>query len=403
MTALDGTSRAGTIGWHVATIVPALGLLAAGVESYRGFGPVSVTSAVVVQTIGLLGGLLCYAGATRGRRAVTVAGLAVLAMASIGGALVVSLDGFTGGTVWPFAGVWALIVATGFAVARARTIGDGAVIGSAVALALLSVIPAAVQSPGVAGYVLPVGVAVAVSLTVGVRSRAAAERLRAVAESVRVTERTAMAHELHDLVAHEVAGIAVLAQAGVAIGRGDTEILTRIGDSAARALVDIRALVDTLRDPDASGPAVAPTGAGAEELVETATSFADSAPGTVGVEIDGLDETIPAVVYLAAHRILSESLTNIRRHAATSSTVDISIRRESDDVVLEVSNSLDAAAATARGVTVSAGSGSGSGVAGMVERAESVGGTASAGAAGDRWTVRATLPVHGRTTTRRSR
>lgn len=398
MTAVGTQTRAGTIGWYFAAVVPALVLFALGIESYDGFGALSVGSAAVVNACGALGGLLALIGAMHERRAPTVAGLAVFAVACVAGALVVSLDGFAGSPVWPSAGAWLVIVAVGAASARASTIGDGAVIGAAAGLALLSMIPSIVDYPGMVTYLVAIGLALVVSVTLGIRARMAAERLRAVAGSVRVAERTAMAHELHDLVAHEVAGIAVLAQAGLATGRGDTEILGRIGDSAARALADIRALVDTLRDPSETGAAVAPTGGDVDGLVTAATEFADSIPGTVHVDIDrdGLDDTVPGVVYLAAHRILSESLTNIRRHAAAAAVVDISIRRIADDVTVEVANSLVAAPGSDAALT-GAGSGSGSGVAGMIERAASVGGVAAASVDGDRWVVRATLPVNGRT------
>jgi len=370
--------------------LPALLLAVAGVETYRGFGALPVTGAVIVQVLGLAGGALACAGVLRSSRRVTAAGLLIFAAACLTGALLPALGGWHGGPVWPVGGVWLLVFAVHGAASGARTVADGAVIGAAAAFAFGSLLPAAVDEPGLSAYLVPVGAALAVAVYLGNRSRRENDRLRAVAARVRESERTAMAHELHDRVAHEVAGIAVLTQAGLAVGRSDIDLLDRIGASAARALADIRSMVEVLRDSTAGGPALTPSGTDAASLADLVDTFADSSPAPVRVAIDDdLGADVPGVVYLAAHRILSESLTNVRRHAASAAEVSVGVRRDGAVLVVEVSNPL----ADGPEQSVGAGPGSGSGVRGMAERAAAVGGTAEIGADGDRWRVRAMLPV----------
>ena len=87
----------------------------------------------------------------------------------------------------------------------------------------------------------------------------------------------------------------------------------------------------------------------------------------------------------AVLRIVTESLTNVRRHARRVGRVDVVVRHDGDRVVVAVTDD---------GEPVGAGAHDAFGIVGMRERAESLGGSLTAGPiATGGWLVRAELPV----------
>ncbi len=217
--------------------------------------------------------------------------------------------------------------------------------------------------------------------------RAEQERQRD-AERLVVEERLRIARELHDTVAHAVATITV--QSGAALHLIDAEpgrareALTAIRATGKAALAEMRATLDVLRAGDGAG-ATSDRHAGLEEV-----------PGLLAaVRAAGLEVTVtgdPAAGRLdgpadhAAYRILQESLTNVLRHAGSSARADVRITWAPDDVMIEVSDD-------GVGPVPATGSG-GHGLAGMRERAGSVGGWLETGAgSGGGFRVRAHLPL----------
>lgn len=75
---------------------------------------------------------------------------------------------------------------------------------------------------------------------------------------VRNEERLALARELHDTVAHHISAIAVSAQAGRVLVRGQPEraaaLLASIEDEASRTLAEMRDMVRLLRDDEGEAP-----------------------------------------------------------------------------------------------------------------------------------------------------
>ena len=223
-----------------------------------------------------------------------------------------------------------------------------------------------------------------------VRRRAdqlAAEQARApeLAREAVAAERARVAREVHDIVAHSVSIIAV--QAGAAEELLDHDPararphLRAVRETAHEALVEMRRLLDVLREDD---PSYAPQ-PGLErvgELVEQA-----SAAGVpVTLEVDGRRAAVPAGVDLAGFRIVQEALTNVRKHAGeVATTVRIRYRPEAIDI--EVLN--------ARGRSNGGPPGSGRGLPGMRERARLYGGQVDAGPERDGFAVRASLPLEG--------
>ena len=213
----------------------------------------------------------------------------------------------------------------------------------------------------------------------------AAEAQRAVAE-----ERTRIARELHDVVAHSMSVMVV--QAGAArrvLDRSPgqaAEALEAIEATGRQALTEMRRLLGVLRDDsEVTGIRVPqPSMAELRALVE---QFADAGlPVTLAVE--GQERELPAGVGLSAYRIVQEGLTNALKHAGPAAAVEVRVRYEDDDVVVEVLDDGRGAVAASRTA--------GHGLVGMRERVDVCGGELRTGPrAGGGYAVRARLPVAG--------
>ncbi|MFI6070816.1 sensor histidine kinase [Actinoplanes sp. NPDC051343] len=197
-------------------------------------------------------------------------------------------------------------------------------------------------------------------------------------------ERTRIAREMHDVVAHHMSMIAVRAETAPFRVPGMTEEthaeMATIASAAREALTDMRRLLGVLRSEKeenltAPQPGLADVGI----LVGTARA----AGLDVAVELGGLTG-VPPTVGLAAYRIVQEALANVARHAPDG-PVTVRARGSSDRVVLLVSNPLP--------LQPRGGGSGGHGLAGMHERAALLGGTLSAGPVGGEFVVSAILPI----------
>ncbi|MBB4892938.1 signal transduction histidine kinase [Streptomyces olivoverticillatus] len=218
----------------------------------------------------------------------------------------------------------------------------------------------------------------------------AVQRIRDMA-AVRTAERLELARELHDLVAHHVTGIAVQAQAARFTsldGPAAAHAFERIETSASEALGAMRRLVGVLREGEAETEPVA----GLPEVRDLADSFARTGPPVALYIEKGMDAWIPAEVAAGVHRVVRESLTNIRKHAADATAVRIGVRGVDDGVELRIADDGRQAAALAEQAR-----GGGFGLVGLAERAKAMGGRLHAGPAPEGgWQVTALFPVEGR-------
>jgi signal transduction histidine kinase len=200
-------------------------------------------------------------------------------------------------------------------------------------------------------------------------------------------ERLRIARELHDVVAHTMATINV--QAGAAIHVADerpgaaVDALRAIRGASKEGLRELRAILNVLRQADEADSTVpAPGLAQVDGLITSARS----AGLATTLAVTGNRRPLRPEVDLAAYRIVQESLTNVIRHAGPAAAT-VSIGYTGTD--------------TGRGVTgtESAGTesaGGGHGLAGMRERAASVGGSVQAGRGrGGGFLVVARLPLGG--------
>lgn len=202
-----------------------------------------------------------------------------------------------------------------------------------------------------------------------------------------IQERVRIARELHDVVAHHIAVINVQAgAAGHVLERHPEQAgqaLSHIRDACATVLGELSSIVGVLRqsEDDTADPATEPV-RGLAHLTDMVDALA-AAGLTVERTQLGQARELPAVVDLAAYRILQESLTNAHKHG--TGTAHLTITYTANSIALDVANPI----AAERGRTRS-----GYGILGMKERAAAAGGTFQAQAQPDgRFTVHAELPA----------
>jgi signal transduction histidine kinase len=202
-------------------------------------------------------------------------------------------------------------------------------------------------------------------------------------------ERTAMARELHDIAAHHLSGIALMAAAIDRQIDTDPETAKRsvrqVRAQSTAVLDDLRRLVGLMREDDEAPRSVASLGA-LPELVEQRRA------GGAPVELRTLPaaggrplgEGVGTLAQLAVYRIAQESLTNAATHAPGAATVVEVDDRRDDALVLTVTNEpgLPDPSST-----------SGFGLLGMQERADLLGATLRYGPRpGAGWQVRLEVP-----------
>ena len=215
------------------------------------------------------------------------------------------------------------------------------------------------------------------------RANALARERDQQAELARAAERSRIAREMHDVVAHSLSVMIALADgAGAALGRAPDQARTALGelsDTGRTALADMRRVLGVL---ETDAPLEPPGSADLAALVERFRT-AGLAVRTEGLGTDLGDTGLQLAVY----RIVQEGLTNVLRYAPDAAQVLVRIRAVMDQVEVEVVDS------GGGGVTEQVGAGRG--LIGMVERAKVYGGDVKAGPWQSGWRVRATLPTKG--------
>ena len=212
-----------------------------------------------------------------------------------------------------------------------------------------------------------------------------AEAERAVAK-----ERSRIAREMHDVVAHSMSVVAVQAAAGREIVHADPDkaahVFARIEAVGRESLTELRRMLGVLRELDDETASLAPQPGVAQ--IADAVEQSNAAGVATRLIVTGRQRTLPPGVELTAFRIVQEALTNVRKHAGRPAVATVSIDYEPDAVVLEIVDDGRGAA------TALSGWGSGHGLLGMRERVEIYGGELSAAPCpGGGFAVRASLPL----------
>jgi signal transduction histidine kinase len=228
------------------------------------------------------------------------------------------------------------------------------------------------------------GAAVRRQLDEARRDVAVEQSQRAVAE-----ERTRIARELHDVVAHGMSVIHMQAtSAPYRIAGMDPESraeFDRIAVGARSAMREMRQLLAVLRDEAADAELVPVAGLeGLAELAESARRAGVPVVLEVAVPVE-----VPETVQAAAYRIVQESLSNVIRHAPGARTA-VCLNGSGAELAIVVENDPPPAAGAADDEP------GGHGLHGMGERVRLLGGTLRTGPRADGgYRVAARLPIGG--------
>ncbi|MGW0411698.1 sensor histidine kinase [Streptomyces collinus] len=188
-----------------------------------------------------------------------------------------------------------------------------------------------------------------------------AERAEERAEWARNEERTRIAREMHDVVAHRVSLMVVHAAALQAVARKDPEKAVKnaalVGDMGRQALTELREMLGVLRAGEDAGrrAAAVPLMAVGVAVAQAASRAADEVEGpslseleelvgqsaaagmVVALSVEGEARGYAAEVEQTAYRVVQEALTNVHKHAAGAKTY-VRLAHRGAEIAMQVEN-----------------------------------------------------------------
>lgn len=222
-----------------------------------------------------------------------------------------------------------------------------------------------------------------------------ADRAEERAEWARTEERTRIAREMHDVVAHRVSLMVVHAAALQAVAPKDPAKAVRnaalVGDMGRQALTELREMLGVLRSGDAlvapaagGGGAVPLAAVGQAAAAAAAAAASEDGPRlselealvaqsrqagmVVELSVDGELRPYAPEVEQTAFRVVQEALTNVHKHAAGAKTW-VRLAHRGSEVAMQVENGPSDAAVADAGLPSG-----GNGLVGMRERVLGLGG-----------------------------
>jgi signal transduction histidine kinase len=224
------------------------------------------------------------------------------------------------------------------------------------------------------------------------RTLAETRRVReAETQAAAYAERTRIARDLHDVLAHSLAAVSVNLQAAEGLLASGTlpadnpelakaiQCISRAGTLTRDGLAAAKRAVLALRDD--AGPL-------SDRLASLAEQYRTAGDPAVTFEVSGEGRQVPAEVSQAVYRTAQEALTNARKHAP-GQPVTIRLGYEPSEVTLTVVNPIP----PLRAQGPLAGTGAGFGLVGLTERAALAGGTFEAGPDAGSWRVNLRIPA----------
>ena len=198
-------------------------------------------------------------------------------------------------------------------------------------------------------------------------------------------ERTRIAREIHDVLAHSLGALGIQIQAARSVLHKDadqaSDLLAAAQQMAAEGLVETRRAVQALRTDTLPLD---------EELALVTDTHSQRYHVPVSYDTGGVPAALPPDATLALLRIAQEALVNAAKHAA-GQPVAVRLAYGDADVRLTVRNDLPPGTDTRQAADVSTVNG-GYGLTGMHERLRLLNGTLEAGRRDGQWIVTAELP-----------
>jgi signal transduction histidine kinase len=214
--------------------------------------------------------------------------------------------------------------------------------------------------------------------------RSAEEQLRAA----RLEESTRIAREIHDVLAHALAGLTIQLEATTALienGADSDTVLARVRrahELAREGLRETRRAVGALRGDANSVP---------EALQALAAEYRSAAEQPAALILTGDRARLAGDAGQAVLRTVQEAMTNVTKHARGAEvSITVGAGQAGEGMTAVIENRLGAVPVAAGSL---AASGGGYGLTGMRERAAALGGTLAAGPSEDGWRVALELPA----------
>jgi signal transduction histidine kinase len=188
-------------------------------------------------------------------------------------------------------------------------------------------------------------------------------------------ERTRIAREMHDVVAHHLTVMVALSDGAVAASANSPEraadVMRNVSATGRRALGETRRMLGVLRQP---GEAKSDERQPMPDLadIETLIAGVRAAGLPTTLEMQGSTADLPSGVQLTAYRLVQEALTNTLKHGGPGASAAVRLRRQTGELSVEV---VDDGAGRAAPTPV----GVGGGLAGMQQRVHAYGGDVLSG------------------------
>lgn len=203
------------------------------------------------------------------------------------------------------------------------------------------------------------------------RGRHLEHEARQQAELAAMDERTRIARELHDVVAHGLSVMIVQADGARYAAAGDPQAvlpaLETISETGRSSLAEMRQMLGLLREQTDADTRPLPSLAELPWLL----GQAEAAGTTVERRLPDPLPAVPATIGLVVYRLVQEALTNVRKHAGPAATVEVRLDHEPGRLSVTVADDGRGASAVDDG--------SGMGLVGMRERVAAVAGTVQTG------------------------
>jgi signal transduction histidine kinase len=209
-------------------------------------------------------------------------------------------------------------------------------------------------------------------------------------------ERTRIAREMHDIVAHHLTVMVTLSDGAAAKAASSpdqaAEVMRTVSATGRLALTDTRRLLGVLRDDadaDAAPLAPLPGLVGLDELIDRVRA----AGLPVRYDVEGAPPALEPGVQLAVYRIVQEALTNTMKHGGAGARAAVRVGYRPGELCVEVAD--DGHADDRQGTDRHARpSGRGRGIVGMRERVVALGGQLHTGPRPEGgWLVSARIPT----------
>jgi signal transduction histidine kinase len=204
------------------------------------------------------------------------------------------------------------------------------------------------------------------------------------AAAAALAERSRIAGELHDVLAHSLSGLAIQLQgarklaARETVSEGLRAAIERSAELTKSGLADARQAVGALRGERL--PTV-------DQLTSLVEDFRRDTGADATLRVDGESRPLPAEASLALFRGAQEALTNIARYAPGAITA-VTVTYQADRTVVTIEDHVSGPQ-----TTILADAGGGHGLTAMRERTVRAGGAVRAGPTDDGWRVELEVPT----------